>query len=61
MSNTIFKTKTMEVNDFCGKNGNASVGVNIRGKATYGFNQAQLTESQVKRLINVLKERIKKI
>ena len=50
----------MEVTAFCGKNGNASVVVTIRGKATNGFNQSKLTESQVKRLIEALKERVKK-
>ena len=60
MSNIIFKTKKMEVNAFCGKNGNASVEITLRGKATYGFNQAQLTEKQVIRLAETLMERVKR-
>ena len=60
MSHTIFKTRKMEVYAFCGKNGNASVGITLKGKSTYGFNQEQLTENQVKKLIKSLTKRVEK-
>ena len=48
----------MEAVAFCGRKSIKSVQITIRGKATYGFNQAQLTELQVRELIKVLQERL---
>ena len=50
----------MEVYAFCGKKGNASIGITIKKKVDYGFSQEQLTERQVKKLIKALTQRIKK-